>query len=59
MINGIKNQVIKTISPAMATKICRQMPIIIKTILIAAPKILETVLDISVLKNSATSNPLG
>jgi hypothetical protein len=43
----------------MATKIWKKIPIIIKTILIAAPKILENMLEIKVLKNSKISKPLG
>jgi hypothetical protein len=35
------------------------MPAIIKTVLIIAPKILENVLEIKVLKNSLKSNALG
>lgn len=59
MANGTNSQLTKIIKPAMATKICRKAPKIIKTILIMAPKILENVLEIKVLKNSFKSNAFG
>jgi len=50
---------IKITRPDIATKICRRIPVIIRTILIMAPKRREKILDTRVLKNSTKSNPLG
>lgn len=59
MANGANSQTIKTIRPKVTTKTCKKNPKIIRTILIMAPKIRETVLEIKVLKNSFKSNALG
>jgi hypothetical protein len=59
MIKGNKIHPKKITKPAKATKICRIIPVIIKTILIIAPRILENVLDINVLKNSIRLKPFG
>ena len=57
--NGIRIQHSRTIAPASKTKIWKSTPIIIRTTRIIAPKILENMFEISVLKNSEILNPLG
>ena len=58
-IKGLNTQAKIIITPAKRTKIWKIIPTTIKTVLIIAPKILENVFEISVLKNSEIFIPLG
>jgi len=58
-MNGDAIQKTKITRPANATKIWKKTPIIIRTILIETPKILETKFEIKALKNSTISKPFG